>query len=679
MRRRRHEDYVAGMGYIGLCPGRLYRMAAGESYDLASVSGSPVVLESSAAGPLEGLTIYGWSKQDGAPSPGNSVEIVSAGGVMTTGAQMFDKAAVTEHAYINNDSGEIRTPGASSDLYACTASDYIPVTGMDYISILTVNGQNWGAFYDADKTYISGIMGYVEAISVPDNAAYIRLTVNAKYLDIFMLNAGDKVLPWEPYTGGVPAVNPYAGQIGVTVGGKNMIPYPYTDGSKVMNGVTITVNDNGTIMCDGTATANTTFNIFRGKIPLVAGCTYVRNDHVNIQLNDEQGSYASGKYTAKEGDYISLIWLWFAAGTVLDKKVYAPQFEIGEVATEYKPYQAPQSLILSTPGGLPGIPVASGGNYTDASGQKWVADYVNLKAGKRYSWIAKYTVTGNEGINQYEDTVGKNAPCFYGPTAEERDVNYQCLSNRFVFTANSDLVIKEGNVPGYAFANVNPIYNKYVYFCISYEELGTTAESTKEENVAAMKAWLAKHPTEILHVLSEPVVTDLTAAEIAAYKALYTYAGTTVVSNDAGAWMDVGYRKIHGGGYKNLIDFGRVSYQNCTRLENNDVQSNVVNQYYASMSLTYLNAVIPQNKGRTLALYVGGVPADANVSIVIHGSFGDGRAFQEMSVPAGRLCRLTIREDIISVTRLELRPYRRSIPFTDTETVLRDIKLWIEG
>ena len=96
MRRRRHEDYVAGMGYIGLCPGRLYRMTAGESYDLASVSGSPVVLESSVAGPLEGLTIYGWSKQDGVPSPGNPAEIVSAGSVMTTGAQMFDSSLFKE-------------------------------------------------------------------------------------------------------------------------------------------------------------------------------------------------------------------------------------------------------------------------------------------------------------------------------------------------------------------------------------------------------------------------------------------------------------------------------------------------------------------------------------------------------------------------------------------------------
>ena len=41
-----------------------------------------------------------------------------------------------------------------------------------------------------------------------------------------------------------------------------------------------------------------------------------------------------------------------------------------------------QTLTLSTPGGLPGIPVDSGGNYTDESGQQWVCDEVDLARGK---------------------------------------------------------------------------------------------------------------------------------------------------------------------------------------------------------------------------------------------------------------------------------------------------------
>lgn len=42
-------------------------------------------------------------------------------------------------------------------------------------------------------------------------------------------------------------------------------------------------------------------------------------------------------------------------------------FEQGETPTAYEPYNA-QTLTLSTPTSLPGIPVTSGGNYTDANG-----------------------------------------------------------------------------------------------------------------------------------------------------------------------------------------------------------------------------------------------------------------------------------------------------------------------
>lgn len=46
-------------------------------------------------------------------------------------------------------------------------------------------------------------------------------------------------------------------------------------------------------------------------------------------------------------------------------------------STAYSPYRE-QLLTLSTPNGLPGIPVTSGGNYTDSQGQQWVCDEVDF-------------------------------------------------------------------------------------------------------------------------------------------------------------------------------------------------------------------------------------------------------------------------------------------------------------
>ena len=55
---------------------------------------------------------------------------------------------------------------------------------------------------------------------------------------------------------------------------------------------------------------------------------------------------------------------------------------------DYEPYRE-QLLTLPTPNGLPGIPVTSGGNYTDPTGQQWVCDEVDLERGVRVQRIDK--------------------------------------------------------------------------------------------------------------------------------------------------------------------------------------------------------------------------------------------------------------------------------------------------
>ena len=55
---------------------------------------------------------------------------------------------------------------------------------------------------------------------------------------------------------------------------------------------------------------------------------------------------------------------------------------------DYEPYRE-QLLTLPTPNGLPGIPVASGGNYTDPQGQHWVCDEVDLERGVKVQRVDK--------------------------------------------------------------------------------------------------------------------------------------------------------------------------------------------------------------------------------------------------------------------------------------------------
>lgn len=60
---------------------------------------------------------------------------------------------------------------------------------------------------------------------------------------------------------------------------------------------------------------------------------------------------------------------------------------VSEPAT-YSPYRE-QLLTLPTPNGLPGIPVTSGGSYTDSTGQQWMCDEVDLERGVRVQRVDK--------------------------------------------------------------------------------------------------------------------------------------------------------------------------------------------------------------------------------------------------------------------------------------------------
>lgn len=73
----------------------------------------------------------------------------------------------------------------------------------------------------------------------------------------------------------------------------------------------------------------------------------------------------------------------------------------GENQTEdYEPYHNPQTLTLSTPNGLPGIPVTSGGNYTDENGQQWVCDEVDLERGVKVQRVDKGAFDATKALTE---------------------------------------------------------------------------------------------------------------------------------------------------------------------------------------------------------------------------------------------------------------------------------------
>ena len=176
-----------------------------------------------------------------------------------------------------------------------------------------------------------------------------------------------------------------------------------------------------------------------------------------------------------------------------------------------------QTLTLQTPNALPGIPVASSGNYTDESGQHWVCDEVDLTRGVRVQRITKIKVTSSLIWQTTGNAVDRYFAWFSGIYTSN------VLCTHFSTALGSETI-------GGAIANQNNLVG------FAFAEKGTTT-------LDDFKQFLDENDVFIWAALATPVETALSAAEIAAYTALTTYAPTTTISVSDGAGATVTYQR----------------------------------------------------------------------------------------------------------------------------------------
>ena len=184
-----------------------------------------------------------------------------------------------------------------------------------------------------------------------------------------------------------------------------------------------------------------------------------------------------------------------------------------------------QSMTIATPNGLPGIPVTSGGNYTDANGQQWICDEVNLGRGVYTRRILK-TISDGSTQFQYQSVNANGIANFYCtlPYKVRNDIS---LSSSLT---KQNTTIADTSGEGYMISNSTSTSTLYIR--ISRERASTVEE---------FNALLVDNPVEFLFALETPIETPLSEEELAAYANLHTYKDNTTVSNDAGAWMDLEY------------------------------------------------------------------------------------------------------------------------------------------
>lgn len=334
------------------------------------------------------------------------------------------------------------------------------------------------------------------------------------------------------------------GSVGVTVAGKNLIPYPYELTTQPINGITFTDNGDGTVTANGRATANAKLPLFvwknavfpAGKY-IVSGCpsggsyfTY----RINFAFKDADGSVFIDSVDTGIGQSIMLnktatklyLTLLVNAGQTVSNLVFRPQIEIGSTATAYEPYNG-QSLTVQKPADvpvfLPGIPVESGGNYTDTTGQQWICDYVDFEKGKYVQNVLDLVLTEDEAWVKSGTYPGSFY--FIPKISIERHTKILCSHAVWI-----------SRFTNYAIGQCTTDGSISVWL----------GDDKKFPTLEVWKEWLvgqnaSGNPVTVKYILMKPIEHDLIAEELAQYSALHTNYPNTTIFNDGGAGMEVKY------------------------------------------------------------------------------------------------------------------------------------------
>jgi hypothetical protein len=148
---------------------------------------------------------------------------------------------------------------------------------------------------------------------------------------------------------GITDISPIEHNMTVSVRSKNLLPFPYESKSQTKNGITLTINEDGTINVNGTATANITF-VLKQNILLKKGSTYTISgcpsggSTSTYALYIQDMGYHPGRADAGKGISITAdyekyyMWITINKGVTVNNLVFKPMLAEGTAKTEYAPY-----------------------------------------------------------------------------------------------------------------------------------------------------------------------------------------------------------------------------------------------------------------------------------------------------------------------------------------------------
>ena len=495
---------------------------------VCEAAGETVVVSDASDLPMQGLRVFGKTTQ-----------------VTTTGAQLLDFSAMsvdsggTTKAIITDGGKSVKIVGTKAYAMGYIDVDVSARSGETvYLSGEKSGGNNPSLTVrlikaDGTKTYITtATTGYT--ILEDDATIQMQFIANntATTLDVATTATFSNVIlsvtqgaAWEPYSDGVTSPSPDFPQELVSlepvveVCGKNLFDknkYVFIDATTIDNdtGELKSTTPNGWRSSENflMVKPSTTYMLSGSIVPNSWTITVAFYNSDKKYLGFIKVTNYGGRGNFKIETPENTAYLRFNAH--LDSlDINTIQLEEGSAVTDYEPGNS-QLLTITHP--LPGLPVSSGGNYTDSDGQQWICDEVDLERGVYIQRVKRTTFDGDEVWAK------SGTHSYYTRVPESKRVQPMCdrLGKK---TDDISPYVKDGTTGD----GVNAII-------VSFGDIGT---NTLDE----FKVLLTQNPLAVQYALATPIETALSETEIAAYRAMHSNYPNTTVLNDSGAHMVVKY------------------------------------------------------------------------------------------------------------------------------------------
>lgn len=420
--------------------------------------GETISLDKTAKSPMS-LTLKGNIEQDGEPTPTNPQDIHIVSGdneIKVQNKNFFDKTTA-QVGGINRDTGALTTSTSFR------ASQYIKVIPNETYYIQNGNPY-YAVWYDKDKNYISPYNSNGANVgTAPINAKYIRFATEPSKIDTTMFFKGSTATSYVEH-------KEYTKEINLPV--ENLLHTTLT--SQTKNNVNVVVNDDGTIILNGTSNAVTWLTL--GSVTLQAG-TYTMsqgNTDVTTRMYSDMSGYTSNgiKTFTIDETKTQNVSINIPANTTLNNLVFKPQIEKGTKKNSFTPY------------GTTPIEVGGIGDYEDeffknTTDNEYYDSTLELDKWYLKKRIGKVVLDGSEA--------------WYLSTSSSNYYEYGCGN-----------IIVNGKT-GYSNCISNYFSNQTDNRCLNN---GTSClirtPDTTITTANAFKTWLSTHNTKVYYVLATP-------------------------------------------------------------------------------------------------------------------------------------------------------------------------------